>query len=60
MIILRPSIIIGSYTEPMIGWCDTLSAAGGLSVGSGSGFIRYVYAKDSNICDIIPVDLVSN
>ena len=60
MVLLRPSIIIGGYNEPVEGWCDTLSAAGGLSVGGGSGFIRYINAKKTNVTDLIPVDYVSN
>lgn len=46
--------------EPIPGWTDTLSAAGGLSVANGSGVLKYVYAKADNIADLIPVDYVSN
>jgi fatty acyl-CoA reductase len=59
-VLLRPSIINASFKEPMPGWTDTLSAAGGLSVAAGSGVLKYVYTRVDNIADIIPVDYVSN
>ena len=59
-VILRPSIIGGSYTEPYPGWTDTFSAAGGLSLAGGIGIVNYVYGNGENIADLIPVDYVSN
>ena len=58
--ILRPSIIAAAVKEPLSGWTDTLSAAGGLSYAGGVGVLNYVNAKSDNITDIIPVDFVSN
>lgn len=58
--ILRPAIINAAIKEPMPGWTDTLSAAGGLSYAGGSGVLKYVYAKEDNIADLIPVDYVCN
>jgi fatty acyl-CoA reductase len=58
--ILRPSIIAAAEKEPMPGWTDTLSAAGGLSVAGVSGLLKYVNSKSENISDIIPVDYVCN
>lgn len=60
VVILRPSIIAAAIREPLPGWTDTLSAAGGLSLAGGTGVLKYVYAKKDNIADIIPVDYVSN
>jgi len=59
-VILRPSIIAAAIKEPMPGWTDTLSAAGGLSLAGGIGILNYVYGSMSNIADIVPVDYVSN
>jgi len=28
--IVRPSIVIGAYEDPFIGWCESLSAMGGI------------------------------
>jgi alcohol-forming fatty acyl-CoA reductase len=60
MVILRPSIIIGSYNEPYQGWTDTFSAAGGLSLGGGSGLIRFIPGDENVVSDLIPVDYVAN
>lgn len=43
--IFRPSIISAAIREPLPGWTDTLSAAGGLSFAGGSGVLEYVYGK---------------
>lgn len=59
-VILRPSIITAAIREPFPGWTDTLSAAGGLSLAGGTGILDYVFGKEENIADIIPVDYVSN
>lgn len=59
-VLLRPSIIAAAIKEPLPGWTDTLSAAGGLSLAGASGVLNYVYGKYDNIADIIPVDYVCN
>ena len=59
-VIIRPSIIVGAMKEPALGWTDTISAAGGLSLIGGMGVINFIHGKTSNIADLIPVDIVSN
>jgi hypothetical protein len=59
-LIVRPSIIIGAIKEPMPGWTDTISAAGGLSLTGGIGIVNWVHGSKHNISDVIPVDIVSN
>jgi len=58
--ILRPSVIISCYEEPVQGWTDTLSAAGGLTYAVSNGIMHYVRAKDSAVVDLIPADFCSN
>jgi fatty acyl-CoA reductase len=60
VVILRPSIICAAVKEPLIGWVDTLSAAGGLSLAGGTGVLEIVYAEEHNVTDIMPVDYVTN
>lgn len=60
VVILRPAIICAAVKEPMVGWVDTLSAAGGLSLAGAVGLLEIVYAEENNITDIIPVDYVTN
>ena len=58
--LFRPSIIIGAMNEPLPGWTDTISAAGGLSLVGGIGIVNYIHGKRENIADLIPVDIVSS
>lgn len=60
MLIVRPSIIIGGISEPLPGWTDTFSAAGGLTLAGGIGIVNYVNGNGNNTADLIPVDYVSN
>jgi hypothetical protein len=59
-LIVRPSIIGGALKEPMAGWTDTISAAGGLSLTGGIGIVNWVHGDKNNIADLIPVDIVAN
>ena len=58
--IIRPSIVISSAFEPVLGWTETISAMGGLTFATMLGLINYLYCDDDLLLDIIPVDLVSN
>jgi hypothetical protein len=59
-VLLRPSIIGASYKEPVPGWTDTFSAAGGLSLAGGTGIVNFVRGDGNNIADLVPVDYVVN
>jgi nucleoside-diphosphate-sugar epimerase len=59
-VILRPSIIGGSVSEPVPGWTDTFSAAGGLTLAGSIGIVNYIYGDGKNVADLVPVDHVSN
>jgi len=59
-VIFRPAIISAAYREPLPGWVDTFSAAGGLSLAGGIGIINFVRGNGNNVADLIPVDYVSN
>lgn len=60
VVLLRPSIIGAAYNEPMPGWTDTFSAAGGLTLAGGIGIVNYVRGHGDNIADLVPVDYVAN
>jgi len=60
VVILRPSIIGGALKEPMLGWTDTFSAAGGLSLGVGLGLVNSIRGRKEIVSDLIPVDMVTN
>jgi len=58
--IVRPSIVISCQEEPMVGWTETLSAAGGLTYTVSIGLAKYMQMIKSTIIDIVPCDFVSN
>jgi alcohol-forming fatty acyl-CoA reductase len=60
MTIVRPSIIISCQDEPVLGWTETLSAAGGLTFSATIGLLHYLKANGKLLIDIIPCDFVSN
>ncbi|CDW87851.1 male sterility protein [Stylonychia lemnae] len=60
VVLLRPSIIGASLQEPMQGWTDTFSAAGGLTLAGSLGIVNYIRGDGDYISDLVPVDYVSN
>lgn len=58
--IVRPSIIISAYVEPVSGWIDTLAAGGALALATSYGFIKTFNVLKEVPVDFVPVDCVSN
>ncbi|CCW62561.1 unnamed protein product [Phytomonas sp. EM1] len=58
--IVRPSIVGCSYYEPVPGWVDVLTAAGGLILTVGFGVVKELLCDANKVCDIVPVDFVVN
>lgn len=58
--IVRPSIMIGTYKEPVEGWINNLYGPTGVVVGAGMGLLRSLHCEHSNIADMIPADYVIN
>ncbi|KAB0791432.1 hypothetical protein PPYR_03232 [Photinus pyralis] len=58
--IVRPSIVIASWKEPMPGWIDNLNGPTGLLVGAGKGVIRSMHCDPSYEADLVPVDICTN
>jgi nucleoside-diphosphate-sugar epimerase len=58
--ILRPSIIIANFDDPIKGWIDTLAASGGIILGISLGVMHFVRSSPKAIIDFIPCDFVSN
>ncbi|EFN87626.1 putative fatty acyl-CoA reductase CG5065 [Harpegnathos saltator] len=59
-IILRPSIIIPIWKEPLPGWTDNINGPTGLLIGAGKGVIRTMYCDDKRYADYLPVDVAVN
>lgn len=59
-IIIRPSIVLPTYQEPIPGWTDNFNGPTGMMIGIGHGVIRSAYCE-ANLCgNFVPVDLAIN
>ncbi|CAH2988364.1 unnamed protein product [Chilo suppressalis] len=59
-VILRPSIVIPIWQEPLPGWTDNINGPTGLLIGAGKGVIRTMYCKSNSYADYLPVDVFIN
>ncbi|KAL6257452.1 hypothetical protein P5V15_011023 [Pogonomyrmex californicus] len=59
-IILRPSVIIPIWKEPLPGWTDNINGPTGLLIGAGKGVIRTMYCNENGYADYLPVDIAVN
>ncbi|XP_073965347.1 fatty acyl-CoA reductase wat-like isoform X2 [Choristoneura fumiferana] len=58
--IVRPSIVVSTYEEPVRGWTDSMYGPAGLMIGIGTGVLRTMYIDLEKQADMVPVDLVVN
>ncbi|XP_061727970.1 putative fatty acyl-CoA reductase CG5065 [Cydia pomonella] len=56
-VIIRPSIVISSVSEPMPGWIENFNGPVGILVACGKGIMRSLYSDPSLTADYIPVDV---
>ncbi|XP_020291327.1 putative fatty acyl-CoA reductase CG5065 isoform X1 [Pseudomyrmex gracilis] len=59
-IILRPSVVIPVWKEPLPGWTDNINGPVGLLIGAGKGVIRTMYCNENGYADYVPVDIAVN
>lgn len=43
VVVMRPSIVIPIYQDPIPGWTDNINGPTGLLIGAGKGVIRTMY-----------------
>ncbi|KAK9306408.1 hypothetical protein QLX08_002921 [Tetragonisca angustula] len=58
--IVRPTIVLSSYKEPVAGWLDNWNGPTGIIAAAGKGFFRSMLCRDDMIADLVPVDIVIN
>ncbi|XP_073844215.1 fatty acyl-CoA reductase 1-like isoform X2 [Musca autumnalis] len=58
--ILRPSIVIPVWREPLRGWTDNINGPTGLLIGAGKGVIRTMHIRENGFGDFLPVDFAAN
>lgn len=59
-VILRPSIVIPIWKEPVPGWTDNINGPTGLLIAAGKGVLRSMYCNSSCYGDFLPVDVAVN
>lgn len=59
-IIVRPSVVINTYSDPTPGWNDTLNGPIGLVLATGKGLVRTILTRHASRCDYVPADFVVN
>ncbi|XP_053690508.1 putative fatty acyl-CoA reductase CG5065 [Sabethes cyaneus] len=58
--IVRPSIVLSSFKEPISGWVDNFNGPTGIVSAVSKGLFRTILCEESYVADLIPVDLVIN
>ncbi|PBC32174.1 putative fatty acyl-CoA reductase CG5065 [Apis cerana] len=58
--IVRPSIVLSSFREPVSGWVDNLNGPTGIVAAAGKGFFRSMLCQKNMVADLVPVDIVIN
>lgn len=60
LVIIRPTIVSGTYKEPFPGWVEDLKTINALFVASAQGNLPCLVGETKTIMDVIPVDMVVN
>lgn len=58
--IVRPSIVVAAWREPIPGWIQNLSGPTGFLLASLKGLLRSMHVTRECVADIIPVDVCVN
>ncbi|KAJ8687690.1 hypothetical protein QAD02_023484 [Eretmocerus hayati] len=58
--IVRPSIVLSSFKEPVAGWVDNWNGPTGIIAAAGKGFFRTMLCHEDKVADLVPVDIVIN
>ncbi|CAG9767737.1 unnamed protein product [Ceutorhynchus assimilis] len=60
VIIVRPSVVIPTYKEPIPGFFNNLQSPMGIFVGGGKGVIRSVFMDSKASANLVPADSAIN
>lgn len=57
VMILRPSIVTPTLSEPVAGWMNSYNGLGGLLIAVGKGVLRDIHCNEQFHGDFVPVDV---
>lgn len=60
VVVVRPSIVIATNSDPIAGWMNNIAALNGIVYGIGLGFIRSMPIVSEVKIDYICADMVTN
>ena len=60
LVIVRPSIVVAAWKEPIPGWVDNYNGPTGMVAGAAVGLLRSMLVSRDKIADLIPVDMAIN
>ncbi|KAL1455936.1 hypothetical protein WDU94_000701 [Cyamophila willieti] len=60
VIVVRPSIVVSTYQDPLKNWINNVYGATGVLFGASMGFLHVFFADPNAKADLMPVDLVGN
>jgi len=58
--VVRPSIVVAAWKEPIPGWVENLNGPTGIVAAAGKGVLRTVFCKRGKVADWVPVDVPIN
>jgi len=58
--LVRPSIVAGTWQQPLKGWVDNFNGPTGVILSMVTGALQAMPANSSYCADIVPVDIVAN
>ncbi|CAA7061091.1 unnamed protein product [Microthlaspi erraticum] len=60
IVIIRPTIITSTFSDPFPGWIEGLKTVDSVIVPYGKGTLKCFLVDHKVVCDMIPVDMVAN
>lgn len=57
---VRPSIVGGTWSQPIRGWVDNFNGPTGMILAMMSGSLQAMHVKKHYCADMVPVDMVAN
>jgi len=58
--IVRPSIVVSTYSDPFPGWIDNTFGPTGLVIAYGKGYLKSILSNRDMVAGFVPVDYTVN
>ncbi|KAJ9586757.1 hypothetical protein L9F63_019656, partial [Diploptera punctata] len=58
--ILRPSIVVSTVHEPVMGWVNDITGVAGIVAGAAEGLLKSLHCNKDKLADMVPADMCVN